>query len=98
MKVRINSVHFDASEKLEKFVENKVGKLKHFYDDIISAEVFLRIEKPQNFDNKIAEIKIEIPGSELFAKKQAATFEEATDLSIEALRNQIIKYKDKQRG
>ena len=64
-----------------------------FYDAIVSAEVFLRLENNSEGENKVSELKILIPGKELFAKKQARTFEEATDLVTEALRKQIIKQK-----
>jgi putative sigma-54 modulation protein len=96
MIIKINSVHFDATIKLDEFVRTKVNKLSQYYDDIISAEIFLRVEKPHNVENKISEIKLEVPGgSGLFAKKQANTFEEATDLAVEALRSQLIRHKEK---
>ena len=98
MNVRINSVKFTADKKLEKFVESKVKKLAQIYDDIIGAEVFLRLENTQDLENKIAEIKIDIPGNELFAKKQTKSFEESTDSAIDALKRQIAKYKEKVRG
>ena len=98
MDVQIHSVHFDADKKLIDFVENKVNKLDQFYDNIIGAEVFLRVEKDQSPDNKLTEIKLQIPGSDLFAKKQTDTFEESTDLAVNALRKQLTKRKDKQRG
>ncbi len=98
MDVKIHSVHFDADQKLIDFVENKVNKLDQFYDNIIGAEVFLRVEKDQSPDNKLAEIKLQIPGSDLFAKKQTDTFEESTDLAVNALRKQLTKRKAKQRG
>jgi putative sigma-54 modulation protein len=95
MKVKINSVHFDASDQLQEFVKMKVGKLGQFSDTILGAEVFLRVVKPQTNDNKIAEIRLEMPGNKLFAKKQASTFEQATDQSVEALRKQIRRKKEK---
>lgn len=98
MDVQIHTVHFDADKKLIEFVENKVNKLDQFYDNIIGAEVFLRVEKDQSPDNKLAEIKLQIPGSDLFAKKQTDTFEQSTDLAVNALRKQLTKRKDKQRG
>jgi putative sigma-54 modulation protein len=45
--------------------------------------------------NKITEIKLTIPGTQLFAKEQCKTFEEATDLAVECLRKQIEKHKQK---
>src|SRR6056297_3470569 len=98
MDIKIHSVHFDADSKLVDFVEKKVSKLDQFYDNIIGAEVFLRLEKDQSPENKISEIKLQIPGSDLFAKKQTDTFEESTDIAVNALRKQLTKRKEKQRG
>lgn len=98
MKVKVSSIHFDADKKLLEFVDKKVNKLVKFYEDIIGAEVTLRIEKNQDQENKIAEIRLAIPGNDLFGKKQSKTFEEAIDEAVEALRQQIVKHKEKTRG
>jgi putative sigma-54 modulation protein len=98
MDIKISSVHFDADKKLLEFVNKKVNKLVKFYEDIIGAEVFLRLENTQELENKVAEIRLVIRGNDLFAKKQSKSFEEATDNAIEALRQQIIKHKEKLRG
>ena len=97
MKLKIHSIHFDADQKLEKFVNTKVNKLDQFYDRIIEGEVFLRLDKSESNENKIAEIKLHIPGSEFFVKKQCKSFEEATDTAVEALRRQVKKHKEKTR-
>jgi len=98
MKIKVQSIHFTADRKLLQFVEEKVDKLFQFYDNIINSEVYLRLDKSENTENKIAEIKINTPGKTMFAKEQCKTFEEATDLSVEALRRQITKQKEKVRG
>ncbi len=96
MEVKINSVHFTADQRLVDFVNKKVGKLDTFFDGIINAEVTLKVLKPEVANNKVSELKISIPlNGYLFAKKQADTFEEATDLAIDAVRKQIDKYKEK---
>ncbi len=95
MNITIQSVHFDAAEKLEQFIQQKVGKLDQFYDGIIGSEVTLRLDKSETLDNKLAEVTLDIPGNNLFAKKQSKTFEEAVDLACEALRKQLVKRKDK---
>jgi len=97
MKIKIHSIHFDADEKLETFINSKMDKLDQYYDNIINGEVFLRLDKSNSNDNKVAEIKIHIPGSELFVKKQCKSFEEATDNAVEALRRQVKKHKEKLR-
>lgn len=96
MEVKINSVHFTADQKLVDFINKKVGKLDTFFDGIINAEVTLKVLKPEAANNKVSELKVSIPANGyLFAKKQADTFEEATDLTIDAVRKQIDKYKEK---
>lgn len=95
MTINIQSVHFDADKKLLGFINEKVDKLKTFYDGIISGEITLRLDKSRTSDNKICEIKLLGKGHEFFAKKQCATFEEATDLVCEALKTQLKKHKDK---
>ena len=66
-----------------------------FFDHIIVGEVFLRLDKNSDKENKVAEIKILLPGKELFAKKQCKTFEEASDAVIDALIVQVKKHKSK---
>ncbi len=95
MRVKIQSIHFDADAKLLNFVEEKVGKLNTFSNAIIDSEVFLRLDKSSSAENKIAEIKLLVPGNDLFAKRQCKTFEEATDQAVEALRRQLKKQKEK---
>ncbi len=97
MNIKINSLRFSPTKELESFVESKVKKLGLFYDEIIGAEVFLKLENTQNLENKVAEIRLEIPGNELFAKKQSKSFEGSTDNAISALKRQITRYKNKRK-
>ncbi len=98
MNIQIHSVKFDADRKLLKFIDQKVNKLRQFSNDIIAVEVFLRLAKDQEKENKLVEIRVEYPRGPLFAKKQSKTFEESTDNVIEALKKQITKQKEKMRG
>jgi putative sigma-54 modulation protein len=98
MNIQIHSVRFDADKKLIDFVHSKLDKLIHFSEDIVNAEVFLRLDKDEDRENKISEIRLELPGGPLFAKKQSKSFEEATDDTIDALKKQITKHKEKLRG
>jgi len=98
MNIKVNSVRFDADQKLIDHVNKKVNKLGQFFDGIIGAEVFLRLENVQDDENKIAEIKLLIPGNDLFVKKQAKTFEEAINKAVLTLNRQVTKYKEKLKG
>jgi putative sigma-54 modulation protein len=98
MKVNINSVHFKTDKKLEDFIQEKVGKLSNFYEGVISSEVTLKLDKGDKTDNKIAEIRVALPGNDLFAKKQSKSFEQATDTAVDALKKQLTRHKEKLKG
>jgi putative sigma-54 modulation protein len=96
MNIKMHSIRFDADQKLVEFINTKVKKLPNVYDDILGAEVFLRLDKDTaERENKLVEIKLDVKGQSVFAKKQCKTFEEATDLSIVALKKQLVKRKEK---
>lgn len=98
MKVFAQSVNFKADSELIKFVEKKVSSLEKFHDKIVDAEVFLKVQKTSEKENKITEIKINIPGNELMVKKETKTFEEGVSVSVEALKRQLKKSKEKHRS
>ncbi len=98
MNIKISSVHFKADGKLESFIKEKVQKMQSIYEGIIGSEVILKLENTENRDNKMVEIRLIVRGYDLFAKKQAKSFEEATDQAMEALKKQLIKHKEKIRG
>ena len=91
MDIQIHSIHFDADRGLLDFIKSKLNKLVTFNDAIISADVFLRIQKNDERENKLVDIKLHVPGKELFAKKHASSFEAAVDEVTEALRRQVVK-------
>lgn len=98
MEVRIQSIHFDASEQLQVFIQKKVAKLEKYYDDIKKVEVLLKVVKPETAENKEAGVKVIVPNGDFYASKICDTFEEAIDLSVEAVEKQLVKYKEKQRS
>ena len=77
MKLQMHSIRFDADEKLLSFIQKKIDKLDKFFDRIIDGEVFMRLDKDNNMENKIIEIKLNIPKSQLFVKEHAKSCEEA---------------------
>lgn len=98
MNIHTQSVHFDADAKLLEFIDKKVEKLQVFFDRIIEADVFLRLEKNGQVQDKIAEIKLKVPGNVLIAKETSKTFEGSIDNSVAALKRQLIKRKEKMRS
>lgn len=96
MEVRIQSLRFEMSERLEAFINKKIEKLARRYDDIANFDVTLKVVKPETAMNKEVVIKISAPGAEdMVSNKIADSFEEAVDLALEALEHQLAKRKGK---
>lgn len=94
MNTTINSVKFKADEKLEKFINEKVAKLDRMIDNALKCEVTLKVDKPESDNNKIAELRLYVPGKDLYVTKQANTFEQAVADGVDTLKVQIEKYKN----
>jgi putative sigma-54 modulation protein len=100
MELNVHAVHFDADSKLEGFLKQKLTKLETFYDRLLRADVFLKLNKTDKINKlheKIVEVKIQVPQGEIFVTENGKTFETAIDLAMESLKSQIKKFKDKKR-
>jgi putative sigma-54 modulation protein len=95
MKVNIQSIHFNADQKLLDLIIKKAEKIKTFNDGIDSIMVYLRLEKDEHNENKTLEIKFNVGGKEVFAKVNSNTFETAIDLVIDKIIAQVKKQKEK---
>jgi len=98
MEITIQSIHFEATEKLEAFIQKKVNRLSKFNEDVHLADVTLKVVKPETNDNKDASIRLLLTGTEFFAQEVADTFEEAIDKCVNKLERQVVKHKEKQRA
>lgn len=96
MTVQIQTVHFDADQRLIDHVNAKIEKLKTFHDKIIGAEVYLKLDNmSQQVRDKVAEIKVYVPKHSYFVKHQSKTFEQSFDLAFDSLVNQVKRKKEK---
>jgi putative sigma-54 modulation protein len=94
MRILIQTPDFEAPGKLTNYVNESVLKLAAFGDRILEAQVLLKINKSDIKEDKICELKLVIPGSDLFVEKQSSTFEDAVLKCIEAVKHQISRWKD----
>jgi putative sigma-54 modulation protein len=97
MKVNLHAVNFNVDKKLVDFVQEKVDKLEKYYDKIVSSDVFLKVENTSDKENKIVEIKINVPGDDFVVKKTTKSFEEGIDLAVDSLERVLVKRKEKLR-
>ena len=95
MRVQTQALHFSADQKLIQFIESRLNRLEHFFDRIISADVILKLENTGQIKDKIAEVRLKIPGGVLFVKGTHKSFEASIDTAVEALRRQLIRHKER---
>jgi len=98
MKVNVQSVNFTVDRKLVEFIQKRMDKLENYYDKVIDSYVYLKVENTSSKDNKIAEVKVSVPGDEFIVKKQCKTFEEAIDEATNSLQRVLLKRKEKMRA
>ena len=94
MKAIYQATNFDADQKLIDFIQAKLDKLDNFFDKVIDAEVYLKLNN-KGEKNKTVEIKIDIPRNAIMVSKDAETFEKAMDLAFDVLKRQLRKQKEK---
>ncbi|MBQ6063192.1 MAG: ribosome-associated translation inhibitor RaiA [Prevotella sp.] len=98
MELKIQSIHFDATEKLQAFIEKKTAKLEKSFEDVQKVEVLLKIVKPATALNKEASLAVTVPGNTLYVEKTCDTFEESIDQCVDAMKVQLSKFKEKLRN
>ena len=89
---------FDATEKLQAFIDKKVAKLEKTFEDIQKVDVQCKVVKPATAQNKEVSLTVTVPGSTLFVEKTSDTFEESTDLCVDSMKVQLQKFKEKMRN
>jgi len=97
MKILIEAVNFNMDKGLKSYVEKKISSLDRFYDRIIEVEVYLKVQKTSDKENKISDIRVFIPGEDVVVKKTAKTFEEGVSMAVDSLKRSLKKAKEKQR-
>jgi len=98
MDIKIQALHFDASEKLEAYIIKKVSKLEKHIEGENAVDVQLKVVKPQTAMNKEAVITMPALGTTIRADKVCDTFEEAIDKCVDVMKVQIQRLKEKRRG
>lgn len=96
MKISVKSLHFSADSKLVEYVEKKLSRLNRYFERSVDAEVHLKLQDTGGrVQDKITEIRLHVPGGWLMDKKTGKTFEEAVDESVDTLKRQLLRYKEK---
>jgi putative sigma-54 modulation protein len=95
MEITIQSINFTADQKLLAYISKKIEKLKTFYEGIVDATVYLKVENDAQNNNKLLEVKMNVQSQTLFCSERCRTFECAIDLAFESLKVQLKKYKEK---
>ena len=96
MNLQIHSIHFDTDIKLETFIREKLVKVEKFGDRITDTQVILKLDHNKGLvKDKIAEIRLHIPGKTLYAEERSKFFEESIELALDSIVRQLKKHKEK---
>jgi putative sigma-54 modulation protein len=95
MKIITTAIHFDADQKLLDYIQRKTSKLDQFFDRIIDAHVFLKLENSGQVRDKIVEMKLNVPGDVLMATEISKTFEASADAAVDNMKRQLNRYKER---
>ena len=98
MKVNVQTPNFSVKDELLIFVEKKLAKLEQFHPKIVFADVYLKVQRTSDKENKAVEVLLSVPGEDIMAKKEAKTFEEAIDGVVRTLERQLKKRRQKQKA
>jgi putative sigma-54 modulation protein len=91
MKISTTARHFEANPELIEYIEERVGKLKRYFDHILNVAVIMSVEKFRH----IAEINVHVNGHDFTAKEESEDMYSSVDLSTKSLERQIKKFKGK---
>ena len=92
-----SSIELENISRIIDFVEKKLNVLDKYYDKIVDADVFLKVQQTSEKENKIIDVKLNVPGNDFVVKKQCKTFEEGIMLAADSLKRQLAKKKEKVR-
>ncbi len=95
MTINLQTVNFNAKTELAEYIEKKLSKLEQYSDKIMAAQVSMKVGNVSEKENKFMDVRLEIPGDDIFVKKSGQSFEECVDLSIDSLKKMLIKRKEK---
>ena len=91
--INVKSLKFDADEKLLDFIDKKVGKVEKFFDNMGDIDVTLSLLP--DAENKSVKLQTHMPGEEIIIERNARTFEEAVTDAADALKEKIVRVKEK---
>lgn len=97
MNISIKSLHFHADQKLVTYIEKKINRLNRYFDrNNVEAEIHLKLQDSGGrVQDKITEVKLRVPGGWVMDKKTSKTFESAITASVDTLKRQLVRHKEK---
>lgn len=88
MEISIYYNNLESSDAIKNYVENKIGKVKKYLEEPITAQVALSIEKLNNF----VKVNLNAHGYIIHVEEKDANLYSAIDLVSDTLERKIKKY------
>ena len=91
MNLQITGRHLEITDAIREFINEKLTRLERHFDHITDIHVIIDVIK----DTHIAEAKINLAGTEIFAASKMNDLYASIDILLDKLDRQVIKYKEK---
>ncbi len=94
----IEPVNFNASQDLINHVGEIFDKLTKYNDRIVKADIYLKSLRETPTGDKSVEVRIFLPGKDVFVDQAAESFISAAQQAFDRLKVILTKEKEKQRS
>jgi putative sigma-54 modulation protein len=91
MKIEITARHFDLTPQLKESIEKELNGLTRFFENIISAEAILDVEKHR----QSAEIRAKVYNATITGKADSTDMYASIEKAVGKVKVQLKKYKGK---
>jgi putative sigma-54 modulation protein len=99
MNLTISGHHVDVTPALRSYVESKLHRVARHFDQLISVNVLLSVEKQKEKERRQkAECNLQLKGKNIFAECQDQDLYAAIDELVDKLDRQVVEHKNRTRS
>ncbi|MBL7135003.1 MAG: ribosome-associated translation inhibitor RaiA [Candidatus Marinimicrobia bacterium] len=91
MKIELTARHYEASDRVKRYVDAEVNKLEKIHSKIVNCRVILNRSK----EGEMAEINLHISGKDFVISETSGDIIKSIDLAVTKMERQLKRFKGK---
>jgi putative sigma-54 modulation protein len=96
MDIKIRGKNVELTPALKGYIEEKMGRLEKYFDQVKAVDVALTVEKNKSIENtQKAEVTVFVNGSAIRGEEASVSMYSSVDIVVEKLERQLKKYKSR---